>query len=118
MEQRLESQRRFIPSSIKSGKLFRASRFAPYIDKGSFLVKTMTQNSFSYGVIATKKVGCAVERNYIKRRIRHAFINCTRALRSEPRVAVILIAKKDAGRVDFARLVEACSDVIKNIESR
>lgn len=109
---------KFIPTSIKSRKIFRASRFVPFSDKGVFLAKVMFGTKFSLGIIATKKIGGAVDRNYIRRRIKHAFISSTKNLKQEPKVSIVLIAKKDASKVSFTKILEACDEVIKSIEPK
>lgn len=106
------------PTSIKSRKLFRSARYAPCMDKGVFLVKMLPNPTFSFGIVATKKIGGAVQRNFIKRRIKNAFFQTSKTINTKPRVAVIFIAKKDAGKSEFKRILEACGEVMISLTTR
>ncbi len=65
-------------------------------------------DAFRYGLVVGRKVGGAVERNRIKRRIRHAIAEVS----PPPGTDVVVIASKAVGRVEFAELVGWVSDAV------
>ncbi len=60
--------------------------------------------SCRFGFTVTKKVGTAVERNRIRRRLREA-VRLSEALSTEPETDYVLLARREALTIPFARLV-------------
>lgn len=63
-------------------------------------------DAFRYGLVVGRKVGGAVERNRIKRRIRHAIAEVS----PPPGTDAVVIASREVGRVEFTELVGWLSD--------
>jgi ribonuclease P protein component len=68
-------------------------------------LKRVSHPSFSLGIVVTKKIGCAVVRNKIKRRIKHAFWEMLKQ-QTPPAVAIVAIARKEAATIDFCQIVQ------------
>lgn len=100
--------------SLKSRKVFRSARYISGSDKGPFFVKFVPNISFSFGLIVTRKVGNAVFRNYLKRRIRHAIRIAGDGLNLPP-TAMIVIVKKDCGVIEFLKLVKVFKSALDTI---
>ena len=98
--------------TLKSSKVFRTSRYVSSIDKGAIILKLVPYTHFCLGLIVTKKTGSAVTRNYIKRRIRHAFRLAKAMIKQEPKVACVILARKECITIEFIKLVKIISDVL------
>ena len=92
--------------------LKKSSQFSYIRNKGNFykckyfngfFLKDESQNSFILGLVASKKLGNAVERNRAKRRTREA-IRTSNLLHSLQGVQFILILKKTVLKVPFIDL--------------
>ena len=70
-------------------------------------------DSFSFTVIASKKVGNAVKRNRSKRRLREVVRLYIQP--NTPSIKLILIARSETAIVDFSVLVSNCQNLIKKI---
>ena len=80
-----------------------------------------TQANVAYGIIVPRKVGNAVMRNKIKRRLRHAFIHLDRSVVAyNPFACLIIVRHKNIATYNFASLCEhiqsfLCDQVKKRI---
>jgi len=102
------------PQSLRSRKVFATSRYLPASDKGSFLFKAIPSTKPELGIIVTKKTGGAVARNYIKRRLKHAFWSAWESSESRPSCIWILIGRKEAAKINFDKLIGLFSSIFKS----
>lgn len=66
-------------------------------------------DTFRYGLVAGKKIGGAVERNRVKRRIRHAISSMSPRLG----VDIVVIASRQVLTVSFAELVSWLEEALE-----
>jgi ribonuclease P protein component len=114
-EQRADTELLFKrPDSLKSRKTFVTSRHLPASDRGCFLFKVIPGSKPELGVIVTKKTGGAVARNYIKRRLKHAFWEAWSKLENRPNSIWIVIARKEVANIRFEKLVSLFGNLLSN----
>ena len=79
----------------------------PSLDCGCFFLKFLYTDSpdFEIGIIVTKKVGNAVLRNFVKRRVRNGIRLALRQANILHNIRIIVIAKKELKDVAFKQLV-------------
>lgn len=70
-----------------------------------------------FGLTITKKIGIAVERNRIRRRIKEAIRQLQDEF-AEPNTDYVLIARRAALECDFAGLVKDLQDALQRVHSR
>jgi ribonuclease P protein component len=70
-----------------------------------------------FGLTITKKIGIAVERNRIRRRMKEA-IRQLQTDHAEPNVDYVLIARRAALDCDFKQLVHDLQDALHRVHSR
>jgi len=99
---------------LKSKKIFAISRYSPPLDVGFCIFKKVPNNPFSFGIVVTKKIGCAVVRNRIKRRIKNALREAMYQIKQTQEIAIVAIARKESIKSDFSKMV---SSIKQNIES-
>jgi ribonuclease P protein component len=96
------------------------SKLQEIFDKGSkfvshnFVALYIPSKSFSYTVIASKKIGNAVKRNRSKRRLREL----TR-LYIKPNVSpikLILLSRNNTSSSSYSELLKHCNSLINNIK--
>jgi len=99
---------------VKSGKVFKSARHVPSIDCGSFFLKFLPTeySGFELGIIVTKKVGNAVLRNFVKRRLRNGVRFALHQTGFWPHTRIIVIAKKESKDVPFDQLVTAIASAL------
>ena len=100
--------------SLKSRKVFRAARYVSSVDKGAFLFKLVSipEEDTQLSVIVTKKIGNAVARNFIRRRLKSAINLAIRDFVPPSYTAIIVIAKRDAKTADFSTIVDSFTSVL------
>lgn len=72
------------------------------------------QAHFRLGISCGKKIGNAVKRNYVKRRIRESFKELEMQIR--PNFDIIIIARKPSGEMTFAQIKSSISHVLSLTE--
>lgn len=80
--------------TIKSKKTFAAMRMHKSSDCDLFYIKHAPSDKMMFGIIASKRIGNAVMRNYVKRRIRHAFRQSVIDLNLNVATIFLFICKK------------------------
>jgi ribonuclease P protein component len=70
------------------------------------VIAASDRDRFRFGLVASKRVGGAVDRNRAKRRIRHAIV----AIEPRPGVDVVLIANRATLEVRFEKLVATLAE--------
>lgn len=103
-------------SSLKSAKVFRNARYISAIDKGIFLFKfvNIPEEEVQVGIIVTKKMGNAVVRNFIRRRIKNALNESVKDFIPPSHTAIIVIGKRDSKKAPFAKMVDAFTSILIN----
>ncbi len=101
--------------SIKSRAIFRAFRSYNTVFRSLFLVKVISNLSLSFAIIVKSKVGNAVARNYIRRRIRSAFNEIATDLKLDGSTSYIFLVKPEAASVDFLSLKQEILSCVKII---
>lgn len=96
-------------SSLRSKKKFITLKSYPLSDKVFFMYKLMPNDCFEIGIVAGKKVGNAVKRNYAKRRLRHAILLAMKNTDAVPKAILLLVAKKPILTCNFATLANTLS---------
>ena len=109
-------------ASLRLGRVFKAARHVRPFDLGFALAKLIhsqaDDSSFSLGIITTKNLGGAVERNRVRRRIKHAFhLACKHCNPKVSNLAVILIGKK-CEAVPFSEMVKTFEEFLVSHFSR
>ena len=68
----------------------------------------------AFGLVVKKKIGSAVQRNRIKRRLRHAFVQIKKkcALSNSPRAHVLVVKSPDILKESFDTLSEALASYL------
>ena len=100
---------------LKSEKVFRTARHVASSDRGPFWAKFIkcADAGFQIGVIVTKKLGNAVIRNRIRRRIHNALNQAVKqGVIYPPSITLIVIAKKECKVIEFTKLVNAFLSVL------
>lgn len=98
---------------LKSKKTFGELRSYKSIDHTLFYMKTIPSAELTLGIIASKRIGNAVMRNFVKRRLRHAFMLAVKERHAEISVrTVLLIAKKPILDCVFDDLVQAVTKAL------
>lgn len=69
------------------------------------------------GFTLTKKVGNAVVRNRIRRRMREAVRHC-RALPTEPQTDYVVVARREALTIPFEALMDDLADAVRRSAQR
>ena len=92
---RLRQRREFL-AVTRLGTKYHTRNFLVFVHAGS------SDEPVRLGVTVTKKVGNAVQRNWIKRRVREAFRRKQGAF--APGLSMVWIAKKQAAGVSFAEV--------------
>lgn len=95
-EERLHSRRDF-ENVLRKGKKFFHPAFLVYIYE-----RNDDTQSVRLGLITSRKVGNAVERNYVKRRSREVFRTTKHLLK--PGVDIAILAKPQAVKLDFCSI--------------
>lgn len=72
-EQRAGIELQFKPHRLKNRKIIQSMRTARMLRSEVLTLRYVLNNEYSLGITATRKVGNACLRNYIKRKIRNAF---------------------------------------------
>lgn len=78
----------------------------------TFLIQEIPEDTFSVGIIVSKRVGKAVKRNKVKRRVR-AYLRefCSQQL---TRRKVVIIAKPEAGAAGWQEIKEDLNNFFHN----
>lgn len=98
---------------LKSKKTFGELRNYKSIDHTLFYMKTLTSAELTFGIIASKRIGNAVIRNFVKRRLRHAFMLVVKERHDEISARTVLfIAKKPILDCVFEDLVQAVTKAL------
>jgi len=79
-----------------------------------FLKKKILDNYFAVGVVVSKKVGNAVKRNKVKRRVK-AFLREHVELHPTG-VELVIIAKSQAGNAGWEKIKDDLTQLFKNIK--
>ncbi|MBM4403307.1 MAG: ribonuclease P protein component [Candidatus Cloacimonetes bacterium] len=75
-----------------------------------------SEPEFAFGITIGKRIGKAVVRNLLRRRIKAWFRQTTLSL--APRIRIILIARREAGSLSWQQLDAELSDVIGRIRQK
>ncbi|MCF7857774.1 MAG: ribonuclease P protein component [Candidatus Cloacimonetes bacterium] len=78
-----------------------------------FLKKKIPENNFAVGFVVSKKIGNAVKRNKVKRRIR-AFLRESEQLYPTG-IKLVIVAKSDAGKAAWQEIKDDLTQLIRNI---
>ncbi|TVP92935.1 ribonuclease P protein component [Alkalibacterium sp.] len=74
------------------------------------------QAHFRVGLSVGKKMGNAVKRNDIKRKIRHVLIELNQEDKIKPEIDFIVIARKPAAQMDFHEIKKSLLHVMNKAE--
>lgn len=102
---------------MKSKKVFSASKYAPSLDLGFCLFKRLPHPFFCFGIVVTKKIGSAVVRNRIKRRIKGALREAIYDVGQPKELAIVAIARKDSIVSNFSKMVSSIKSVISSSDN-
>ena len=80
----------------------------------TYVKKTPETDSLKLGFIITKKIGNAVLRNKIKRRIREALR--TVGSNAGPGASFVFIARKAAAEASYLNIIEVLNKVLKKVQ--
>lgn len=114
VEKRADIALQYKYSSLKSKKKFISLRSHTIKDHSLLMSKSMSNISFELGIVAGKKVGNAVKRNYAKRLIRNAVREIIRN-KSSPHAIILLIAKKQILSCKFSNLTDIISEIYDRV---
>ena len=79
----------------------------------TYIKKTEERNCFKIGFIITKKIGNAVVRNKIKRRVKEALRDI--GFSYDTGISIVFIARKAIVGADYLNIIEALGKLLKNI---
>ena len=98
-------------SVFKTGKYLKLSSLVVQYKRKPF---KDTDYSSRYGIVVSKKVGNAVQRNFIKRRIR-ALLNNINFSFEKKSVDYVFVARKNLIKIKFSALYIELCDALKKI---
>jgi ribonuclease P protein component len=98
-------------SVFKTGKYLKISSLVIQYKRNSF--KDANYSS-RYGIVVSKKVGNAVQRNFIKRRIRALLNNISFSFEKKS-VDYVFVARKNLIKIKFSALYIELCDALKKI---
>lgn len=114
-----------MPSQKPSPSLARGhpawGKKARYVANDFFTVRTLVTPALSedplwqYGLVVKKKIGNAVLRNRIKRRLRAAFLSLEkhRRIASESLAHIVVVRKEEVASIPFTHLCDELKGVLK-----
>ena len=98
-------------SVFKTGKYLKLSSLTVQYKRKPFKA---AKHSSRYGIVVSKKVGNAVQRNFIKRRIR-ALLNNINFSFEKKSVDYVFVARKNLIKIKFSALYIELCDALKKI---
>ena len=110
----------FLGKIKKSHEFSSVFKTGKYLKLSSLVVQYKRQpikdNKYSsrYGIVVSKKVGNAVQRNFIKRRLRAVLNNINFSFEKKS-VDYVFVAKKNLIKIKFSALYIEISDALKKI---
>ena len=102
-------------STLKLKKNFIALKNYPIQDFDVFSARHMKFQELAVGFIVGKRLGNAVKRNYVKRRLRHALQHTLSSCKQIPRKATVIIAKKSIITVSFGEILHSVSNLLQSL---
>ena len=99
-------------------------KFGKYLHSTNFIIqykndlrdKNLKERNIRLGITASKKIGNAVTRNLIKRRIKNIFHNAINSQKSKYSLFIV-IGKKNIVKLDYKSLVYEFNNAFKKINN-
>ncbi len=107
----LKNQKEFSIVSSLGKKIYRPHFISIISPNLGAEVEFAKRASFFLGMKVTKKIGNAVLRNKIKRRIRHCFRELTKADKLKEKSALVIIPKKDFDKLEFSFILSELTKI-------
>ncbi|MCB1507607.1 MAG: ribonuclease P protein component [Hyphomicrobiaceae bacterium] len=105
---------------IRKRRDFLATRSGPRAARGAFVVQGRRREGTDddrFGLTVTRKVGTAVERNRIKRRLRAALRQIV-AVEKTGGFDYVIVARRDCLALPFGRLTGDLASALKDVATR